>query len=357
MATPQPFKEFIVRYRKGDRIYSKGDPGHEMYIVQSGTVEIFRESGSRRVSLAVMEKGDFFGEMALIESAPHSACAEALEECELIEINSTLFDKMIKGNIEIAVRMLRKLSIRLRDATRRIEELAGPAAASASSPRIEAAAVGVAVAAAPQRGATIPVSGSSPTASGGPATSAATAVTAAPGRREPEARPPVAPVGAFPTGCHAAFISEDGSVIFPMVLSRAAIGRFDPVTGLKPEVDLTTLDLNRSVSRHHARVLFEGGAYTVTEEVGALNGTFINGRRLVSGKPSRIQDGDVVNLGMVKLFFKETSSHRSPGSDIGLIRLDLGDTLAVDSRLKTAPFRGPTTDNKTRRPDDHNPTA
>jgi len=77
------------------------------------------------------------------------------------------------------------------------------------------------------------------------------------------------------------------------------------VTGLKPEVDLSTHDLNRSVSRHHARVDLEGGVYQVTEEVGALNGTFLNGKRLVSGKSARIKDGDTLNLGMVKLIFRE----------------------------------------------------
>src|SRR5262245_20555962 len=113
MATSQVFKEYIVRFRKGERIYAAGDPGAEMYIVQAGSVEIIQTTGGSRRSVAVMEKGDFFGEMALIESVPHSNSAEALTDCELIEINSTLFDRMIKGNIEIAVRMLRKLSIRL----------------------------------------------------------------------------------------------------------------------------------------------------------------------------------------------------------------------------------------------------
>ncbi|HKY31071.1 MAG TPA: Crp/Fnr family transcriptional regulator, partial [Candidatus Polarisedimenticolia bacterium] len=136
MATPPAFKDYVVRFRRGERIYSAGDPGTEMYIVQSGTVVIFSEAGGKRIELASMEKGDFFGEMALIESAPHSSSAEAASDCELIEINSTLFDKMIKGNIEIAVRMLRKLSIRLRDATRRVEEMAaaGPRAAAPAGP-------------------------------------------------------------------------------------------------------------------------------------------------------------------------------------------------------------------------------
>jgi len=128
MAKSQPFKEFIIKRKKGEKIYSAGDPGTEMYIVQSGAVEVFKETDKGRVSLAVMEKGDFFGEMALIESAPYDSSAEALEDCDLIEINSTLFDRMIKGNIEIAIRMLRKLSMRLRDVTRRVEELMTEAA-------------------------------------------------------------------------------------------------------------------------------------------------------------------------------------------------------------------------------------
>ena len=73
--------------------------------------------------LAVMEKGDFFGEIAVLEGLPRSTSAEAIEDVDLIEINSTTFDKMIRANIEIAVRMLRKLSNRLQEANRKIESL------------------------------------------------------------------------------------------------------------------------------------------------------------------------------------------------------------------------------------------
>ncbi len=281
MGTPQAFRDYIVRFRKGDRIYSTGDPGTEMYIVQNGAVEIFQDRGGRRVSHAVMEKGDFFGEMALIESSPHSACAEALSECELIEINSTLFDKMIKANSEIAVRMLRKLSMRLRDSIGRIEEMSAAGAGGAST---------------------------------GPALEGPDAKARPSGAAEPPAGPPVPdPRATFepavrPAGCHAVFQTEEGREVFFIVGTRAAIGRFDPVTGLKPEVDVSPLDLHRSVSRHHARLTFEGGVYAVTEEVGALNGTFVNGKKLVSGKPARLRAGDTLSLGMVKLVFKEVRS-------------------------------------------------
>ncbi|MFQ5700943.1 MAG: cyclic nucleotide-binding domain-containing protein [Acidobacteriota bacterium] len=297
MATPQPFRDYIVKFREGDRIYSTGDPGTEMYIIQSGSVEIFKEIKGQRVHLALMEKGDFFGEMALIQSAPYSACAEARSPCELVEIDSTLFDKMIKGNIEIAVRMLRKLSIRLREANLRVERLA------AGLPEAEGAAAMPAQAGGSVQETVTPgetrTAAEEPSASSAPSTQPATTPPASKESRK-RARP-----ARRPQGCHAYFLTEEGEEAFHLVGPRAVIGRYDPVTGLKPEVDLSPLDLNRSVSRHHARLTHENGVYLVTEEVGALNGTYINGQKLISGKPCRLKADDVLNLGMVKLIFKE----------------------------------------------------
>jgi len=88
-------QEFTVKRRKGETIYVEGDLGSEMYVVQSGAVRIFRSTGGVKQELAIMEKGDFFGEIAVLEGLPRTASAEALDECEIIEINSTTFDKMI----------------------------------------------------------------------------------------------------------------------------------------------------------------------------------------------------------------------------------------------------------------------
>src|SRR5215813_849034 len=127
-----PFQNFMVRYGAGERVFTEGDLGTTMYIVQSGKVRLFRVvDGQKRVH-GMMEKGDFFGEMSILEGLPRTVSAEATEDAELIEINSMTFDKMIKGNIEIAIRMLRKLSIRLREAERRIETLQPGAAAAAT---------------------------------------------------------------------------------------------------------------------------------------------------------------------------------------------------------------------------------
>jgi CRP-like cAMP-binding protein len=162
------------------------------------------------------------------------------------------FDKMIKGNIEIAIRMLRKLSIRLREAERRIETLQADG-------------------------------------------------------RPPAASRPVAfskPRAAAASGTGTRLEVEGEGTLFPLNAEETLIGRFDPVTELMPDVDLTQVDLKRSVSRRHARLVRANDGYTLTEEVGALNGTFVNGTKLVTGRPHPLQDGDKVSFGMVKLVFR-----------------------------------------------------
>ena len=251
MAT-NPFQNFMVRYGGNERIFTEGDLGTTMYIVQSGKIRLFRVvDGQKRVH-GMMEKGDFFGEMSILEGLPRTISAEAVEDAELIEINSMTFDKMIKGNIEIAIRMLRKLSIRLRETERRLEGLQADGRA------------------------------------------------AAPARQAAIVKPKTA--GAAGTGTRLE-VDGDGTS-YPVQGTDTLIGRFDPVTEQMPDVDLTQVDLKRSVSRRHARLLRTNEGFVLTEEVGALNGTFVNSTKLTTGRAHPVQDGDRVSIGMVKLVFK-----------------------------------------------------
>ena len=246
-----PFQNFVVRIRAGETVFREADAGATMYIVQSGAVRLCRDVEGHRRDLGTMGKGDFFGEMSILEGLPRTHTAEALEDTELIEISNATFDKMIKGNIEIAIRMLRKLSIRLRQAESQLAQGGTSSATRAAVPTI----VG-----------------------------------------EPQA-------AAAPCSGSRLEVEETGGV-FPLGAQDTMIGRYDPVTELKPDVDLTDLDLKRSVSRRHARIVASPEGFSVVEEIGALNGTFVNGTRLAAGEPHAIQDGDRLGFGMVKLVFR-----------------------------------------------------
>ncbi|OQA36714.1 MAG: DNA-binding transcriptional dual regulator Crp [Acidobacteria bacterium ADurb.Bin340] len=84
----------------------------------------------------------------------------------------------------------------------------------------------------------------------------------------------------------------------------ALIGRYDPNTGIHPDIDLTEEDPQLSVSRRHARILFEHGRYFLVEEHGVANGTYIKGERLAAGDARELKPGDRVGFGMVVLFFE-----------------------------------------------------
>jgi CRP-like cAMP-binding protein len=92
---------------------------------------------------------------------------------------------------------------------------------------------------------------------------------------------------------------------FPILAHGSLIGRFDPATGVHPDIDLTDEDHNLSVSRRHARILCEHGRYFLLEEPGVANGTFIKGERLQPGDARELHPGDRVGFGMVVLFFEK----------------------------------------------------
>jgi CRP-like cAMP-binding protein len=133
-AEKNPFAKFLTHFDNGQVLFHEGDDGDDMYIIQSGRVAIKKKVKDGDTTLAVLEKGDFFGEMAILERMPRSATAEVVEEGDLIVISGEMFGDMIKANPEIAVRMLRKQSIRLRETNRQLESVMAHGGISAPPP-------------------------------------------------------------------------------------------------------------------------------------------------------------------------------------------------------------------------------
>lgn len=104
----------------GAVIFEEGDPGTRVYIIQRGRVRIEKRAGTRRVVLATLAPGDFFGEMALLEGQPRLAAAVVEEPARVLELDQEAFDGMVRTNGEVGLRLLRRLSGRLRAADRRI---------------------------------------------------------------------------------------------------------------------------------------------------------------------------------------------------------------------------------------------
>lgn len=88
----------------------------------------------------------------------------------------------------------------------------------------------------------------------------------------------------------------------PIWRSVSLVGRGDPSTGTVPDVDLTSLDERRAVSRRHARIEYRDGTFYVCD-LGSTNGTYVNDARLVAQKELGLSPGDRVRFARVELLF------------------------------------------------------
>jgi CRP-like cAMP-binding protein len=242
-------KGYALEVKAGEYVFREGDLGTEMYIINEGKVEILNQVGDEEQVLALLEKGDFFGEMSVLEDLPRAASARAATDLRLLQINGSTFDQLLQGNPEIAVRMMRKLSRRLRETDEMLKSLlGGTKVASREMPR------------------------------------------------------PVAQVPA--EGPERLLHAPSGMEFHLSNGSETTIGRKDPVTGIYPDIDLTPVDNQRSVSRRHAKVYRRGSKYFFGEEIGTMNSTFLNGRRMDTGIPAEIKPGDELRCGVVVLRFE-----------------------------------------------------
>jgi len=70
----------------GENVIHEGDPSDGMFIILEGRASVFREFEGRRLALAELQTGDFFGELALVDDGPRSAGVEAITPCRLMKI-------------------------------------------------------------------------------------------------------------------------------------------------------------------------------------------------------------------------------------------------------------------------------
>lgn len=108
-----PADEFTRTYPKDTMIFSEGQPGNELYILQKGSVKISKIVDEKEVLLAILKPGDIFGEMSLIENKPRSASADAYEDAVLLAVNRANFQRMVTTQPQIISRLTTLLAERI----------------------------------------------------------------------------------------------------------------------------------------------------------------------------------------------------------------------------------------------------
>ena len=132
----------VERHEPGALIFSAESPGDALYIVVEGLVKVsLRGESGQEVILDTLGKGDFFGEMSLLDGALRSANVVCLSQVELLRLSRDDFRQVVGAEATIAVHVMERLSQRLRQADESISSLS--AMPTAVSPQIGAASPGL----------------------------------------------------------------------------------------------------------------------------------------------------------------------------------------------------------------------
>jgi CRP-like cAMP-binding protein len=107
----------------GEVVYDAGDPSQQLYVIQSGEVELIRDNESKQRVVARLGPGDFFGELGLVAGERRTSRAVAVNTTRLIALDRDTLEAMCLEQPVIAIRMIRVLVSRLIESERRLAAL------------------------------------------------------------------------------------------------------------------------------------------------------------------------------------------------------------------------------------------
>lgn len=104
------------RFKAGEVILREGEPGIALFVITEGKVQVVRHAGqANELVLGEEGPGSFFGEMTLIDEAPRSATVRALSDTICVALPRVEFRAAVREQPDIAMAMLREMSLRLRE--------------------------------------------------------------------------------------------------------------------------------------------------------------------------------------------------------------------------------------------------
>ncbi len=113
----------IRSFEQGDTIFAEGDPGDGLFVIIEGRVQVSTlMSDDERKVFSVVDTGDFFGEMAVLDDGPRSATAVADKKTRLYFIRREDLLKVLDSSPKLAVSLMREFSLRLREFNRKYVE-------------------------------------------------------------------------------------------------------------------------------------------------------------------------------------------------------------------------------------------
>jgi CRP-like cAMP-binding protein len=249
----EALKKFITRYKAGDIIYKKGDIQTDFYILNKGKVQLKNDSSGQ--ILVTLTKGDFFGEESLNNEQNAIYTVEVIEDADMIKIPYISLTEMLKQTPDIALKVLKKLSEKhIKIQTMLMDTMAAPQVVK-EKPAKEA-------------------------------------------KKEDQTSEKIN------TEVKAYLIIQRSNRLVQLTKTQTFLGRRDYTTGFVPDIDLTDEDEEKYISRKHSKIQFKDGKFYLSEEPGAINGTFLNGNKLQTGVKHELHAEDEITLCHLNVIFK-----------------------------------------------------
>jgi CRP/FNR family cyclic AMP-dependent transcriptional regulator len=115
----------IRRFRRGETVFHQGDPGDALFVLASGSVKVVLPSdeGAEPAIVAILGRGEFFGELAILDGAPHSATIVSVEPTEILVLHRDAFLSLIDSDAGLRRALLASLAAEIRRLTGHVEDL------------------------------------------------------------------------------------------------------------------------------------------------------------------------------------------------------------------------------------------
>jgi CRP-like cAMP-binding protein len=112
------------RFKKKDMIFLPGDAGDKVYLLKAGVVKISKYSDNgKEVILGMVNPGEIFGEMALVDKGPRDSVAEAIMDSYVCFINRESFSRYLTRNPEMSIRLTKIFGLKFKRLGQKVEDL------------------------------------------------------------------------------------------------------------------------------------------------------------------------------------------------------------------------------------------
>lgn len=117
------FSRFAKTWSNGEIIIAEFEKGETFYLIQRGLVQLTKCVNGRNKNLDILNPGEIFGEMAILDNSPRSATCVAKGSVDCLEFNKGNFEALVTGSPQIALKLLRLFCKRILDQKRRLRIL------------------------------------------------------------------------------------------------------------------------------------------------------------------------------------------------------------------------------------------